>query len=136
MARDQLKRHQSPLLGEMERWDFAWYNVWQPIDREVVQNPLTVLDASTVDAEGVVEYVVTETGEGIASLPLPSPAHRLYYFSRMQTDEVIVFKQLDSRPDVAQVCPHTSFYDPAAPDDAPGRRSIEMRVMCAFPRAA
>ncbi len=134
MALDQLARCSSPLRDEMERWDFAWYNVWQPIDREVVQNPLTLLDASTLDPDSVVEYFATKGDEGIASLPIHGPEHRLYYFPRMQTDEVVVFKQLESRPDRATVCPHTSFYDPAAPDDAVGRRSIEMRVMCAFPR--
>ena len=134
MAHDQLARFSSPLEDEMERWDFAWYNVWQPIDHEVVQNPLTLLDASTLDPDSVVEYFATKGDEGIASLPIHSSEHRLYYFPRMQTDEVVVFKQLESRPDRATVCPHTSFYDPAAADDAVGRRSIEMRVMCAFPR--
>ncbi len=47
-------------------------------------------------------------------------------------DEVLIFKQLDSRPDKAQVCPHTSFVHPDTAPDALERRSIELRMMCAF----
>jgi hypothetical protein len=28
------------------QYDFLCYNLWQPIDHEVVQNPLALLDAS------------------------------------------------------------------------------------------
>ena len=64
-------------------------------------------------------------------MPVYNPDHEFFYFPRMQTREVLVIKQLDSRPDRAVSCPHTSF-DEAAPEDAPGRRSIEVRLMCAF----
>ena len=136
MARDLLSRLKSPLLDEMERWDFAWYNVWQLIERDNVRNYLTVLDASSLDPDSVVEYYVTEGNQGIASLPLHSSAHLLYYFSGLTTDELIVFKQLDSRTGVAQVCPHTSFYDRGAADNTVERRSLETRVMCAYPKDA
>ena len=64
-------------------------------------------------------------------MPVFNPDQRFYYFSRMQTDEMMVIKQLDTRPDRARGCPHTSF-DVEAPPDAPGRRSIEVRLVCAF----
>ena len=136
MARELLSRLKSPLFDEMERWDFAWYNVWQLIERDNVRNYLTVLDASSLDPDSVVEYYVTEGNQAIASLPLHSSAHLLYYFSGLTTDELIVFKQLDSRPGVAQVCPHTSFYDRGAADNTVERRSLETRVMCAYPKDA
>jgi hypothetical protein len=128
-----LREHDSPLVDDAEGWSFAWYNIWRPIEREVQKNPLTIIDASTLDPADVVEYHPAEGGDNmVASLPVYNEGQRLYYFSRMQTDEVLVFKQLDSRPDRAQVCPHTSFEHPNTPRNALERRSIELRMMCAF----
>lgn len=134
ITRQLLRDHDSPLADAAEGWEFAWYNLWRPIEREVQMRPLTIMDGSTVDPWDVVEYHPAENQ--IASLPVFSEKQRLYYFPRMQTDEVLVFKQLDTRRDRAQVCPHTSFEDPESPPDALARRSIELRLMCGFaPRA-
>ncbi len=137
MTKGLLREHASPLADDARGWSFAWYNIWRPIEREVQKNPLTLLDASTLDPADVIEYHPAEGGEDmVASLPVYNERQRLYYFPRMQTDEVLVFKQLDSRPDKAQVCPHTSFEHPNTPQDALERRSIELRMMCAFAPAA
>jgi len=120
-------------LDELRGYDFACYNTWQPIQREVQKNPLTLIDAATVEESDLVEYLYTGFGEANPStMPVYNPKHRFYYFARMQTDEVIVIKQLDSRPGRATQCPHTSFDDLTAPADALGRRNIEVRVLCAF----
>ena len=52
----------------------------------------------------------------------------------MNPDEVLVFKQLDSRIEKSLVCPHTSFIDPNAAPDAAERQSIDIRFMCVFPK--
>ncbi len=117
---------------ETERFDFAWYNTWQPIERDVQRNPLTLIDARTVEREDFVEYVFDK--DGVASMPLYSSDHRHYYFPRMQTSDLIVFKQLDSRFERTSMCPHTSFDDSTSPADALRRRSIEVRLMCVFAR--
>lgn len=59
----------------------------------------------------------------------------------MQTDEVMVFMGLWQHADIAaqhpgsrRMNPHTSFVDPTAPVDALGRRSVDARVLCAFPK--
>lgn len=120
-------------LDALRGYDFACYNTWQPIEREVQKNPLTLIDATTVDEGDLVEYLYTGFGEANPStMPVRNPKHRFYYFARMQTDEVIVIKQLDSRPGRATQCPHTSFDDLTSPPDALGRRNIEVRVLCAF----
>lgn len=122
--------------ADAARHTFVWYNIWQPIEREVQQHPLTLIDATTLAREDVVEYVYSASEvEGVASMPVRDPAHRFYFFPRMQTDEAIVFKQLDPRPGRAYCCPHTSFDDPTAPEDALGRRSIELRAVAVFPPA-
>jgi len=118
-----------------EQYDYAWYNVWQPIDWEVRWNPLTLVDARTLDDGDVVEYIFGEKlSDGVASMPVYNPDHRFYYFPRMQTDELILFKQLDSRPGRSKVCPHTSFDDAGSTEDAPRRRSIELRLLAGFRR--
>jgi hypothetical protein len=132
MARRMLERYElDPALSD--QWDFAWFNAWQPFDREVQQNPLTVIDATSLEEADVVDYYYTGYGkDGRSSIPMFNANHRFCYFPQMQTGEVMIFKQLDTRSGVAQMCPHTSFDDNTAPADAPGRRSIETRMMCAF----
>ena len=125
-----LRQRGSPIADHMEGWEFAWYNVWRPVEREVQMRPLSLVDARTVDPADIVEYYPAEGN--VASLPLFDAKQRLYYFPRMQTDEVLIFKQLDTRRERAQVCPHTSFDDPDSPPGALPRRSMEIRLMCAF----
>ena len=113
--------------------EFAWFNSWQPFDHAVERNPLAVVDASTVQAGDVLDYHYTGYGQkGKSAMPLHDPDHRFYYVQRMKTDELLFIKQLDTRQGVSKVCPHTSFDDPGSPDDAPPRRSIEVRMMAVF----
>ena len=131
-------------LDEGKRWEFAWYNAWQPFDRPVLKNPLTVVDAQSLAPGDVIDYRYTGFGNkeltaeksameaGNSSMPIYNPDHEFCYFPNMQTSEVMVFKQLETRAGRAVVCPHTSFDDNTSPADALPRRSIEVRVMCAF----
>lgn len=132
MARSILERNAlDPALAD--QWEFAWFNVWQPFDREVQQNPLTVIDATSLGDGDIIDYFYTGYGkDGRSSTPVFNANHRFCYFPHMQTDEVMIFKQMDTRSGVAQMCPHTSFDDNSAPADALGRRSIETRIVCAF----
>jgi hypothetical protein len=50
----------------------------------------------------------------------------------MQTDEAIMFKQMDTRSDQSKYCFHTAFDHPDTPATARGRRSVEFRVMLAI----
>ena len=117
------------------RYDVAWYNTWQPIEREVQQNPLMLVDSGSLETADLAEYTFGDAEyDAVASMPFYNAKHRHFYFPRMQTHELIVSKQLDSRPGRARLCPHTSFDDLTAPADALRRRSIEVRVMCLFGR--
>lgn len=124
-----------------EEYDFAFYNVWRPFDREVLQNPLALIDARTVSPDDVQDYIVAfrphvpGAPEPRATIVSSNPQHRWSYFPRMQPSEALLFKQLDLRNGTgSRQCPHISFVDPAAPADAPGRRSVEVRLLAAFPR--
>lgn len=113
--------------------EFAWFNSWQPFDHAVARNPLAVVDASTVKPEYVLDYYYTGYGQkGKSAMPVPDPAHRFYYVSNMQTDELLLLKQQDTRDRLSKVCPHTSFDDPTSARDAPPRRSIEVRMIAVF----
>ena len=120
---------------KFDDWDFALYNMWRPVGGPVEQDPLVLVDASTVDRADIIEYSPAKDREdGLAALPLFNARQRLYYVPAMQEDEVLIFKQLDSRQGHAQVCPHSSFRDPTAKPDARPRSSIDIRMICAFPK--
>jgi hypothetical protein len=113
---------------------FAIVQVWRAIDRPIVANPLAIADARSVApadllrAERRYPHRVGETYQ-----LLHNPAHRWFYYPRMQRDEALVFKTYDSAADGrARFVPHTSFDDPSAPPDAPPRRSIEVRAFAFF----
>ncbi|KAK8107701.1 uncharacterized protein PG998_009714 [Apiospora kogelbergensis] len=66
-----------------------------------------------------------------------NPAHKFYYQKDMTPDEVLLLKCYDSfgegqplgKKGLAVRTPHTAFIDPATPEDAPGRQSIEVRCL-------
>lgn len=131
------------LQRAQEEYDFAFYNVWRPFDREVQQNPLALIDARTVSPDDVQDYIVAfrpqtpGAPEPRATIVSSNPRHRWSYFPRMQPSEALLFKQLDMRNGTgSRQCPHISFVDPTAPPDAPGRRSVEVRLLAAFPKEA
>ncbi|HAK53289.1 MAG TPA: hypothetical protein DCM54_15515 [Gammaproteobacteria bacterium] len=118
-----------------DEWDFALYNLWRPIERPVEKDPLVLIDARTIEREDIVNYLAIEEGtNALAAIPLFNKNQKYCYFPNMTPDEVLVFKQLDSRIDKSLVCPHTSFIDPSAAADAGERESIDIRFMCVFPK--
>lgn len=131
-------------VGLEQDYDFVAYNVWQPIEREVLQHPLVLLDARTVEKDadlwpGAQKDTLAIGGDVFAS---HNPKHRWWYFSRMRTDEVLVFmghkfpegRESPHPGGSGAQSPHTSVRDPSTPTDAPDRRSVETRVLAAFPK--
>lgn len=117
-------------------WSYAMYNTWQPFDHQVQKNPLAMIDGRSLPFEDVVDYFYTGRGiESMTAAPVYNPDHRWCYVPRMETDEVLVIKQLDPRPGGTVYCPHTSFDLPGSDDMLP-RRSIETRLLAVFEDAA
>ena len=130
---ETLVRNRGKNLKDYANAEYAWFNSWQPFDHTVEKNPLCVLDARTIQAGDVLEYIYTANQtEFRSSMPMWNPSHQFYYVSEMKTDEVLLIKQLDTRDVTAKYCPHTSFDDPNSSSEAPPRRSIEVRMMCVF----
>jgi hypothetical protein len=113
---------------------FAIIQAWRAINRPIESNPLAIADARSVAPE---DLLIAERRYphrvGQTYRLKYNAAHRWYYFPRMRRDEALVFKVFDSEKDGrARFTPHTSFDDPATPDGAPPRQSIEARALAFF----
>ncbi|KAK2627598.1 hypothetical protein QTJ16_003564 [Diplocarpon rosae] len=67
----------------------------------------------------------------------PNDSHEFWYMKDMTPDEAMFIKCFDSigqglpkgKDGLARCTPHTAFEDPATPEDAKGRQSIEVRCL-------
>lgn len=121
------------------RMEVAIVKVWQPTRAPVDQHPLALLDLNSVDPGDMsvtLGYAVTpKAGRGsvgplIAQLT-HNPRHARFFFPHLQTDEALVFTQVDSRRRYPQRCFHTAVKHAVKPDPAE-RSSVEVRVLCGF----
>jgi hypothetical protein len=106
-------------------------NLWRPIRGPLLDAPLAVCDARTVDPEDLVPSdLIYPHRIGETYSVTYRPSHRWYYFSQMRPDEVLLLKCYDSETDGrARFTPHSAFTDPTTPADAPPRESIEPRTL-------
>ena len=112
---------------------YAFINVWRPLKGPVVDTPLAVCDARSVEpSDWVACDMVYRDRRGEIYVATWSPDHRWLYFPRMTPDETILIKCYDTRTDVARFAPHSAFTDPTTPDGAAPRESIEIRTVAFF----
>jgi hypothetical protein len=113
---------------------YAIVNIWRSVKGPVLDTPLAVCDARSVDAADLVSADVhypKRTGE--IYLARYAARHRWSYFSGMDRHEALVFKQYDSQlSGVARFTPHAAFDHPETPSDAPLRESIEARCLVIY----
>ena len=131
------KRFESLALDETVRTAaqrFAIVNIWRSIGGKVVDTPLAVCDACSISVKDLVVgdlYYRDRSGE--LYLVQEAPRHRWAYFSEMDRNEALVFKQYDSQVNgVARFTPHSAFDLPDIPPDAPLRQSIEIRCLVIY----
>lgn len=117
----------------------ALINVWRPIT-PVESSPLALCDPQTVDAADLLlNEAQPQPQNGVFAFPLIgynltfNPAHRWYYFPRLQPAEALVFKLCDSDPGKPQLTAHTGITDPTSPPDAAPRESLEIRTIAFYP---
>ena len=111
-------------------------NLWRGI-APVERLPLAVCDASTVTAAdltlGLIGHKPGDDFEFLEGFNVAySPAHRWYYYPRMQPAELLVFKLCDSDGVRPQLTAHTAFDDPSSLPNAPPRQSLEIRTISFF----
>ena len=130
MSEDVLAKHG---VEPQANWTYVWYNTWQPFDHVAAHNPLAFIDWESLPRDDVIDYFYTgRNRDSLVAAPVYNPDHKWCFFPNMTPEEVLLFKQMDGRPDRSVYCPHTSFDNPDAPEDAPPRRSIEMRMLAVF----
>jgi hypothetical protein len=132
-----LRRMAAPMLGaeapQYEGKRIAMINLWRGI-KPVERKPLAVCDASTVTEDNLVLGLIgtrpEDPGEFLEGFNVAySPAHRWYYYPRMNPSELLVFKLCDSDRARPQLTAHTAFDDPSSPPNAAPRQSIEIRTI-------
>jgi hypothetical protein len=124
--------------GELLKHRFAINNLWRPIRGPLLDSPLTLCDAQSLEQQNLIASDLKypdRTGETYSITY--NPNQRYYYFPRMQADEAVLIRCYDSAPQgAARFSAHTGFDDPTTPPDAPPRESLEVRMLVFFPPAA
>jgi hypothetical protein len=119
---------------ELLKHRFAIVQVWRPINKPIVSNPLAICEARTLATGDLIaseRRYPDRVGETYQIAY--NPDHEWFYFPRMNRDEALVFKVFESRTDGrARFTAHTSFEDPNTPANAEPRESIEMRIIAFF----
>jgi hypothetical protein len=113
---------------------FAFIQVWRPIRHPVETYPLAMADAQTLSPADMIVSERRAPGRvGQTYAIRYNPAHKWYWFPRMQREEAYVFKVFDSMKDGrARWTAHTAFDDPTSPPNARPRESIEIRTLAFF----
>jgi hypothetical protein len=121
------------LADRLLKGRFAFVNAWRPIRGSLVDWPLALCDARSMQPS---DFIATDliypdrVGETYAVTY--DERHRWFYFPAMQRDEVVLIKCYDSDRARARFTAHAAFQDPTAPMDAPPRESIEVRTIALF----
>ena len=112
----------------------AFFNVWKPIRRVVEEHPLAMCDVTSSPPEDFFKlYLRYRDRNGENYVMRHNPAHKWWYFPKMNPEQVIVLKTFDSATDGrARFVGHSAFSDPTSPQDAPYRESVEIRTIAFF----
>ena len=117
---------------------FAIINLWRPIRGPLLESPLALCDAQSLEEENLIASDLKYPDRTGETYPITyNPNQRYYYFPKMQADEVVLIRCFDSALDgPRRFSAHTGFDDPETSADAPPRESIEVRTLVFFPPGA
>ena len=106
-------------------------NLWRPIRGPVVDHPLAMADGRSLAEEDLIATdLLYPSHKGETYSVKFNPAHRWFYWSSMQPDEVLLLKCYDSARDGrTRLSPHTAFVDQRVDPASPPRQSIELRAL-------
>jgi hypothetical protein len=123
---------------ELLKHRYAINNLWRPIRGPVLESPLTLCDAQSLEEKNLIASDLRypdRTGETYSITY--NPNQRYYYFPKMQADEAVLIRCFDSaQHGAARFSAHTGFDDPTSPPDAPPRESLEVRMLVFYPPGA
>jgi hypothetical protein len=128
---ERVRRHLGDEADALLRGRVQVVNLWRPIRGPVLDRPLAICDARSVDPGDLIATdLIYPDHVGETYSVAFNPSHRWFYLSEMHTDEALLLKCYDSETDGrARFAPHTAFVDPSVPDDVPPRESIELRAL-------
>ena len=120
---------------------FESINIWRSATPETIRMmPLAVCAMSSVDPADMAFGDGVNTGDVRAYRKVVdqklvfAPTQRWYYFPAMRPDEVLLFRQYDTRQEALNLRTvfHTAVADPKTPPDAPMRYTIEVRMQAVY----
>jgi hypothetical protein len=127
------------ILGEEEgnkmmQNRFQIINVWRPLGPYPTMNtPLAICDYHSLDLDNDIHVSKVDGSESTIALYMISNniknAQRWYYLNEMRSNEMFIFKNFDSNPEVAQFAAHTAFTNEYAPSKNIEQCSIEVRCL-------
>lgn len=119
---------------ELLKRRFAVIQTWRATNKTIEREPLAIADARSIGMDELIPSArIYPNRRGEVYHSTFNPAHRWYYFPKMQRNEAMVFKCYDSMKDGrARWTAHCAFDHPSSPKDAPPRESIEMRTLAFF----
>ncbi|KAI1331901.1 hypothetical protein F5Y16DRAFT_395190 [Xylariaceae sp. FL0255] len=120
---------------------YAQVNVWRGIGEPIARWPLCFVNKSQIPDWKYKTHTarvfpkndprVAHRGEKLYDSVLKyDPRYEYHYVSSLDVNEAVVFSSFDS--DVSKVTPHGAFWDESTAEDAPIRRSIEVRCWVVF----
>ena len=116
---------------------FESINIWRSANRATVRMmPLAVCDMRSVKPDDIVFGGGQNTGnikqytKVVDQRLIHGPHQHWYYFSDIAPDEVLLFRQYDTRQEALNLRTvfHTAVEDTTSPSDAPMRYTIEVRM--------
>ena len=113
---------------------FQMINVWRPLgNNPIVNNPLAICDYSSIDITTDIHPLTIRRVDHVATAYTISQSkqnpHRWYYLSEMRSNEMFLFKNYDSKPDVARFAVHTAFHNDTVSPSQTEQKSIELRCL-------
>ena len=121
---------------------FESINIWRStkLDERIEMMPLAVCDMRSVDPHDIVFGDGMNTGnikqytKVVDQRIVYSPEQRWYYFPDMLPEEVLIFRQYDTRQETLNLRTvfHQAVKDPNTRPDAPMRSTIEVRMQAIY----
>ncbi len=116
---------------------FAIYNVWRLVSPPPQSKPLAVCDATSV---AIADLVPGQTHWGPPdeevyrqnALFRYNPAHRWYFYPKLERDRVLIWAGFDSDPAFPSIVPHAAFVNPDCTDPSARRISVDCRAYVFF----
>ena len=121
---------------------FQSINIWRStkLDELIETMPLAVCDMRSIDPNDIVFGDGMNTGnikqymKVVDQRVIYSPHQRWYYFPDMTPDEVLIFRQYDTRQETLNLRTvfHQAVKDPNTRPNAPMRSTIEVRMQAIY----